>query len=91
MLNCEQESTTVHPLTGGATTLLDEELNRDHEECLDEAVKSTAAAMMVLLRQTSQPWICSLCRHERDHQAMDSVENPHCTTCGMPMAVSVRF
>ena len=78
-------------LTGGATTLLDEELNRDHDECLDEAVKSTAAAMMVLLRQTSQPWICSLCRHNRDHRAMDSVTNLHCITCGMSLAATVRF
>ena len=47
--------------------------------------------MLVLLRQTNQLWICSQCRHEQDHQAMDSMDTPNCSTCGMAMAASVRY
>ena len=90
-MDCKLEGTRVHPLTGGATTLLDEELNGVHDECLTEAVNSTVAVMMVLLKQTSQPWICTLCRHNPDYRAMDSVTVSHCTTCGMGMAATVKF
>ena len=91
VLDCEVEDTRVHPLTGGATTLLDEQLNGDRDRCFEAASKSTAASMLVLLGQTNQLWICSLCRHEKDHQAMGSMESPNCTNCGLSIAATVIF
>ena len=90
-MDCLLEGSRVHPLTGGATTLLTEEMNGAHDQCLTEAVNSTLAAMMVLLKQSSQPWICCMCRHNHDHIAMDSVADQHCKDCGMGLAYTVKF
>ena len=47
--------------------------------------------MLVLLENSNQQWICSLCRHERDHKAIGSKENPNCTACGMSITKTVRY
>ena len=85
------EGSRVHPLTGGASTLLTEELNGAHDQCLAEAVNCTINAMMVLLKQSSQPWICCMCRHNHGHRAMDSVSDDHCRDCGMELVYTVKF
>ena len=90
-MDCKLDANRVHPLTGGAGTLLTEEMNGDHEPCLAEAVNSTLAAMMVLLKQSSQAWICCMCRYNHDHIAMDSVAEQHCKDCGMGLAYTVKF
>ena len=62
VLGCQIDDEKVHPLTGSTTTLLEENFNGLHENCFLAAVYSTSAAMMVLLDNTDQLWICSLCR-----------------------------
>ena len=47
--------------------------------------------MLVLLGNTNQPWICSLCRYEKDHVAMGSRDTTDCTTCGMHIRASIRY
>ena len=90
-MKCLVEGTRFHPLTGGANTLLTEELNGAHEKCMAEAVNCTINSMMVLLEQSSQPWICCMCRHDHGHRAMDSVADKHCRDCGMELVYSVKF
>ena len=53
-------------------------------------VASTSAAIMVLLENSNQLWNCSLCRHEKNHQAMGSQENPNCTSCGLHVSATVN-
>ena len=90
-MKCLLEGTRTHPLTGGSNTLLTEELTSTHEQCMAEGVNLTINAMMVLLRQSSQPWICCMCRHEHGHRAMDSVTENLCRDCGMDMVYSVKY
>ena len=91
ILECMTEDRKVHPLTGSAQTFLQEGFGGDHENYFVAAVDSTCAAMLVLLGNTNQPWICSLCRYEKDHKAMGSKETPNCTKCGMDIGTSVRY
>ena len=53
-------------------------------------VASTFAAIMVLLENSNQLWICSMCRHEKNHQAMGSQANPNCTSCGLHISSTVN-
>ena len=91
ILSCDHDESKAHPLTGSSQTFLQEGFGSDHEKCFITVVDSTCAAMLVLLSNTSQPWICSLCRYERDHKAMGSKENPDCTNCGMSIHKFVRY
>ena len=79
IFGCKHNVMMEHPLTGSSQTLLQEGFATDHEACFLTAVASTSAAMMVLLENTNQLWICSVCRHEKDHQAMGSKETSNCT------------
>ena len=93
ILGCEHDVIKEHPLTGNSQTFLQEGFANNHELCFVAAVDSTSVAMLVLLENSNQKWICSLCRHERDHKVIGSKENPNCTAChsGMSIAKTVKY
>ena len=85
MVACAKSETSFHALTGNRDTFKEEQLGGEHKICITAAISSTVAAIQELLEYKPQLWICSGCRLEEGHVAMNSTVTA-CTDCGETMA-----
>jgi hypothetical protein len=92
-VDCQLNQEEVHTFTGVETTFQEEGMAAGgaHEVCFSTSVMSATNAIMELLANTDQPWVCMQCMHVPGHVAMSSQAHKACTTCGLDMKSTIEF
>ena len=62
----------------------------DHKTCFNTSVQSAADAIMELLENSDQQWICAICMHKPGHKAMSSITDKACSTCNLALRLTVE-